>query len=447
MQFLDAIGLAYFWEKIKSWVGKNYLSLKGGNIEGSIQIDNGEDIGLRIIDVTSYSDKSLTISPTRITMSYIDDDSEGGHPEINDLDIQKGLITARSFTMIGGTSAQALIADGSVKGIGSANGIAGLDANGNVPLANLGNLDTTVAEVVTALPTSNIKRHIYLVKDSDTTNNKYAEYVYTGDISAAYDSTKWEKLGDFRATVDLADYAKKSEAIHEVILGIHESTINLGINYVNGDQRELILPAVTVDHCGLMSPSDKTKLNLLDTLKVKTNVDVSQLLTASGVFPISVTNDTDFLQVFFNTVAGKPISFTLSAAGDRAGVMTAADKTKLNGIAPNANNYSLPLAANGTRGGIQVGYAANGRNYPVQLSGEKAYVNVPWTDTNTTYDLSPYAKTADVNAALSKKVDVVSGKGLSTEDFTAALKTKLNGIATGATADSAIPTSVIDALN
>ncbi|MCW4137299.1 hypothetical protein [Segatella copri] len=130
-----------------------------------------------------------------------------------------------------------------------------------------------------------------------------------------------------------------------------------------------------------------------------------------------------------------------------AGLMSIRDKNKLDRIAEGANNYSLPLAANGTRGGIQVGYTANGRNYPVQLSGEKAYVNVPWTDTNTTYDLSPYAKTADVNKALAKKVDVVSGKGLSTEDFTAALKTKLNGIATGATADSAIPISVIDALN
>ena len=27
MQFLDAIGLAYFWEKIKNWVNINYLSL------------------------------------------------------------------------------------------------------------------------------------------------------------------------------------------------------------------------------------------------------------------------------------------------------------------------------------------------------------------------------------------------------------------------------------
>ena len=45
--------------------------------------------------------------------------------------------------------------------------------------------------------------------------------------------------------------------------------------------------------------------------------------------------------------------------------------------------YTLPLAANGTRGGVQVGYTQSGQNYPVQLDGEKMYVNVPWTDTNT----------------------------------------------------------------
>ena len=46
--------------------------------------------------------------------------------------------------------------------------------------------------------------------------------------------------------------------------------------------------------------------------------------------------------------------------------------------------YVLPLAANGTRGGIQIGYVQNAKNYPVVLSSEKAYVNVPWIDTNTT---------------------------------------------------------------
>ena len=46
--------------------------------------------------------------------------------------------------------------------------------------------------------------------------------------------------------------------------------------------------------------------------------------------------------------------------------------------------YSLPLAANGTRGGIQIGYSESGTNYAVKLSSEKAYVTVPWTDTKVT---------------------------------------------------------------
>jgi phage-related protein len=45
--------------------------------------------------------------------------------------------------------------------------------------------------------------------------------------------------------------------------------------------------------------------------------------------------------------------------------------------------YTLPLAANGTRGGIQIGFTTDStnRNYAVQLSSEKAYVNVPWENT------------------------------------------------------------------
>ena len=359
MQFLDAIGLASFWEKIKSWVGKNYLSLKGGTITDYVYFKGSVGI------LAKETDESLVVG---LTSTFISASAKGENGKLKDTftveaatgNVLCGETTASKFVKTNGTTSQVLMADGSVRTLNADNGIAGLDANGNVPLANLGNLDTTVAEVVTTLPTTNIKKHIYLVKDaSGVTQNQYEEYIYTGNTSATYDASKWEKLGDFRATVDLANYAKTADV---------------------------------------------------------------------------------------NTALAKKVD-VVSGKGLSTNDFTAAYKSKLDGITPNANNYSLPLAANGTRGGIQVGYAANGRNYPVQLSGEKAYVNVPWTDTNTTYDLSPYAKTADVNAALSKKVDVVSGKGLSTEDFTAALKTKLNGIATGATADSAIPTSVIDALN
>ena len=56
------------------------------------------------------------------------------------------------------------------------------------------------------------------------------------------------------------------------------------------------------------------------------------------------------------------------------------------------NNYSLPLAANGTRGGIQIGYSSSGKNYAVQLSSEKAYVNVPWTDTQQNITLKTTTK-------------------------------------------------------
>ena len=42
------------------------------------------------------------------------------------------------------------------------------------------------------------------------------------------------------------------------------------------------------------------------------------------------------------------------------------------------------MAASGTRGGIKIGFTQTDKKYPVQLSSEKAYVEVPWTDTTYT---------------------------------------------------------------
>lgn len=44
---------------------------------------------------------------------------------------------------------------------------------------------------------------------------------------------------------------------------------------------------------------------------------------------------------------------------------------------------SIPAATSNAYGGIQIGYTTRGKNYAVELSSGKAYVNVPWTDTNT----------------------------------------------------------------
>ena len=52
-------------------------------------------------------------------------------------------------------------------------------------------------------------------------------------------------------------------------------------------------------------------------------------------------------------------------------------------------DYNLPLAADGTRGGIQIGATGlSAKEYAVQLSSEKAYVAVPWV--NTTYSTFAY---------------------------------------------------------
>lgn len=57
-------------------------------------------------------------------------------------------------------------------------------------------------------------------------------------------------------------------------------------------------------------------------------------------------------------------------------------------------SYTLPTASSSALGGIKIGYTESGKNYPVELnSNGQAYVNVPWTDTNTVYTL-PTASTS-----------------------------------------------------
>lgn len=77
---------------------------------------------------------------------------------------------------------------------------------------------------------------------------------------------------------------------------------------------------------------------------------------------------------------------------------------------------SIPQASSSALGGIKIGYSNDGRNYAVELdSSGKAYVNVPWTDTNTTYNVA----TASANGLMSSSD-----------------KSKLDGIQAGADAVS-----------
>lgn len=120
------------------------------------------------------------------------------------------------------------------------------------------NIDTTLFQIVSALPTSGInKNRIYLVASANRDpngKNIYAEYIYTGDTSATYDATKWEKIGEYTPTVDLSPYMKLEQK------GVANGVATLD---AKGKVTDNQLWDATSENHGLMSEADK---NILDTI-------------------------------------------------------------------------------------------------------------------------------------------------------------------------------------
>lgn len=120
------------------------------------------------------------------------------------------------------------------------------------------NIDTTLFQIVSALPTSGInKNRIYLVASANRDpngKNIYAEYIYTGDTSATYDATKWEKIGEYTPTVDLSPYMKLEQK------GVANGVATLD---AKGKVTDGQLWDATSEEHGLMSEVDK---NILDTI-------------------------------------------------------------------------------------------------------------------------------------------------------------------------------------
>lgn len=93
----------------------------------------------------------------------------------------------------------------------------------------------------------------------------------------------------------------------------------------------------------------------------------------------------------WGSITGKPTFATVATSGSYNDLTNKPTIPSLSGYATQnwvtSQGYltSIPAATSSTYGGIQIGYTTSGKNYAVQLSNGKAYVNVPWTDTNTTY--------------------------------------------------------------
>lgn len=214
---------------------------------------------------------------------------------------------------------------------GMPNGIASLDNKGFLPLAQLGNLDTTFFEAVQDLPTNNIKKHIYLIKNTkEGEQDTYDEYLYTGDIDGEYDASKWEKLGDFVPTFDLKEYAKKDEAINDIKFIKASSQAHTGGDYALGlytsnEVKKVSIPyADATDHfghAGFMSRADKAKLDDIEDGATRTIVDDS--LSASSTNPVQ--------NKIINEALNKKANTDVATASAN-GLMSNDDKAKIDYI-------------------------------------------------------------------------------------------------------------------
>lgn len=295
-------------------------------------------------------------------------------------------------------------AEGITNTKGKANGIASLDAGGNVPLSQLGNLDTTFFEVVTELPTDirNIKKHIYILKgNKDGDNNKYAEYIYTGDLTDAgdlagdVDATKWEKLGDFVPTFDLQEYVKKNGAVAK--LKFYDPVLD---DAWNGDDDA---PFKTAIRIGFADGSHKY-------------LDVPEAMAPIGASRSNSESSDE---------RGKPFQ-----TPGRAGFMSASDKGKLDDIDLNAltasinaantaadnTNKAIKAAETATTGAETCNVTMQGSTISVtNRNGETKSVDVINTDEEVTVTIASSVESISVDGI---KVNVFLNNGKTPQTYT-----------------------------
>lgn len=152
---------------------------------------------------------------------------------------------------------------------GTANGVATLGTDGKLTAAQMPamktvngesvvgsgdiKIDLSLYKVVTDFPTSNIDAtKIYLKLASSTAEkNVYAEYIYTGDTTAAYDASKWEKLGEAQTSiiVDTALSTTSTNPVQNKI--VNKAITDVRNNLTTHTQNKQNPHGVTKDQVGL----------------------------------------------------------------------------------------------------------------------------------------------------------------------------------------------------
>jgi hypothetical protein len=255
------------------------------------------------------------------------------------------------------------------------------------------------------------------------------------DFQGKYNGEQIEQLLDKANDIDLTKYALKTDnaptatklqaartialsgAVTGSVSSDFGSNVTISTTLANFDASKIASGTISIDRLPkaalerLIVVADDTARFALttataqsgDTVKVKSTgkmyliKDESKLNSEDGYEPYTASQASS---VPWSGVTGKPSTFTppTSSAtvlgGIKVGYTTSGKNYKVQldssgnayvNVPWTDNNTTYNEATADTLGLVKIGYASNGKNYAVLLANGKMYVNVPWTDSNTTY--------------------------------------------------------------
>lgn len=255
------------------------------------------------------------------------------------------------------------------------------------------------------------------------------------DFQGKYNGKQIDQLLDKANDIDLTKYALKTDnaptatklqaartiALSGAVTGSVSSdfggNVTISTTLANFDASKIASGTISIDRLPkaalerLIVVADDTARFALttataqsgDTVKVTSTgkmyliKDESKLNSEDGYEPYTASQASS---VPWSGVTGKPSTFTppTSSAtvlgGIKVGYTTSGKNYKVQldssgnayvNVPWTDNNTTYNEATADTLGLVKIGYASNGKNYAVLLANGKMYVNVPWTDTNTTY--------------------------------------------------------------
>lgn len=255
------------------------------------------------------------------------------------------------------------------------------------------------------------------------------------DFQGKYNGKQIEQLLDKANDIDLAKYALKTDnaptatklqaartialsgAVAGSVSSDFGSNVTISTTLANFDASKIASGTISIDRLPkaalerLIVVADDTARFALttataqsgDTVKVTSTgkmyliKDESKLSSEDGYEPYTASQASS---VPWSGVTGKPSTFTppTSSAtvlgGIKVGYTTSGKNYKVQldssgnayvNVPWTDNNTTYNEATADTLGLVKIGYASNGKNYAVLLANGKMYVNVPWTDNNTTY--------------------------------------------------------------